>query len=404
MTHSKGATQDHTFAATANENTEVFEEEDQSSTDLAAKPYDSASIRITTKNFSIRELCTQIDDDDLDLAPEFQRSYVWPDKNKIRLIESVLLGIPLPVFYFNQDKTGAYQVIDGVQRLTTLKKFIDDEITLTKRDLEYLDDLDGLVFTSLDMANQRRFAKTQIVAHIIEPQTPDEVKYDIFNRVNTGGMPLKAQEIRHCMSKKKSRDLLKSLVEDPAFDKVMGNAFKRKTTGGEWKRDNKRMADREIALRFCAFYITPVDEYAKSSSLDAFLLRFTHSIDQTENAQAPISVDLDKMQAAFVQAMKNCQAILGEGAFRLWLPGQAPAKKFNRAIFESQAIALADYPLTQLMPHKEAIQNAFRDLFLDPDYDTAVRMGTASHSKVRRRLAMPQAALAAILTPSNKGS
>jgi len=94
--------------------------EDKSGDDLRVKPWDPKHIRITTKNFTIREIYTQIEENDLDLAPDFQRSFVWKSSQQIRLIESILLGIPLPAFYFNQDKSGAHQVIDGVQRLTTV--------------------------------------------------------------------------------------------------------------------------------------------------------------------------------------------------------------------------------------------------------------------------------------------
>jgi hypothetical protein len=267
----------------------TLEDEDKSGSDLKMKPWNPDDIRITTKNFTIREIYTQIQDkaldqekeldNELDLAPEFQRSFVWNIKQQIRLIETILLGIPLPAFYFNQDKDGAQQVIDGVQRLTTIKRFMSDQLELKEECLEYLSPLKGSTFSTLDTATKRRFSNTQIVAHVIEPQTPDGVKYDIFNRVNTGGSPLTAQEIRHCMSKTRSRNFLRKLVENDSFDVATGEFFWSKNSEGEWVRDSKRMADREMALRFCAFYIKPLDEYAEASSLDSFLLDFSRWLD-----------------------------------------------------------------------------------------------------------------------------
>jgi Protein of unknown function DUF262 len=246
----------------AEENT--IEDEDKSGSDLKIKPWNPDDIRITTKNFTIREIYTQIQDKapdqekeldkELDLAPEFQRSFVWKIKQQIRLIETILLGIPLPAFYFNQDKDGAQQVIDGVQRLTTIKRFMSDRLELKEEHLEYLSPLKGSTFSTLDPATKRRFAGTQIVAHVIEPQTPDDVKYDIFNRVNTGGSPLTAQEIRHCMSKTRSREFLRKLVESDSFDIATGKLFWGKDPAGKLVRDSKRMTDREMVLRFCAFY------------------------------------------------------------------------------------------------------------------------------------------------------
>ena len=375
---------------------ELLEDEDKSGTDLTTKPWDPKDIRITTKTFTLREIYTQILEDDLDLAPDFQRSFVWKNGQQVRLIESILLGIPLPAFYFNQDKSGSHQVIDGVQRLTTLKHFMSNELELKGESLEYLVALKGQTFGTLDPATRRRFAGTQIVAHVIEPQTPDEVKYDIFNRVNTGGSPLTAQEIRHCMSKDRSRNFLRELVESQNFDKVMGKIFWKKDSTGQWNRDNQRMSDREMALRFCAFRKFRIEEYATASSLDAFLLHFTRLIDQ-QTEQFLSDSDLSDLSTSFRKAMENCYAIMGRGAFRLWPPNASRRGPFNRAIFESQALALADHELSELLPFKDEIQEAFRKLFLDPAYDSAVRVGTGSHLKVARRLKMPREVLSGIL-------
>jgi len=376
----------------AEENT--LEDEDKSGSDLKMKPWNPNDIRITTKNFTIREIYTQIEDKDpeqekeLDLAPDFQRSFVWDIKRQIRLIESILLGIPLPAFYFNQDKDGAQQVIDGVQRLTTIKRFMSNQLELKGEHLEYLGPLKGSKYSNLDPATKRRFAGTQIVAHVIEPQTPDDVKYDIFNRVNTGGSPLNAQEIRHCMSKERSRKFLRKLVESQSFDQVMGKFFWSKNSNGQVVRDSKRMMDIEMALRFCAFYY-PLTKYANASSLDAFLLDFSRWLDQ----QAALS-DFEKLEVAFQQAMHNCHQVLGDGAFRLNLD---PSNRINRAIFESQALALADYPSNIVNANNDVVKQALRALFKDREYVTAVSASTGSYRKVVDRLDKPRKALEKIL-------
>jgi hypothetical protein len=375
------------------DNDEQFENEDTSASDLPVKPWNPKDIRITTKTYTIREIYTQIMESDLDLAPDFQRAFVWKYRQQVRLVESILLGIPLPAFYLNQDETGAHQVIDGVQRLTTIRNFMSGDLILGEH-LEYLSALNGLSFSTLDPAIRRRFNGTQIVAHVIEPQTPDDVKYDIFNRVNTGGSPLTAQEIRHCMSKSRSRDFLRSLVELPSFDAVMGRTFWSRDFQGEWVRDNRRMLDRELALRFCAFREVSLADYANAVSLDAFLLEFTRRIDR----QPTSDLNLPAMRAAFDRAMQNCHAILGRFAFRRWPPGATRRGPLNRAIFESQALAVAQYPLPELLPRKDQIENAFRSLFTQMDYDNSVRTGTGDYRKVDLRMALPKAKLDKILT------
>lgn len=364
-------------------NDEIIEPEDVSGDILTIKPYDPSHIRIITKNFTIREIYSQIEspDNELDLAPDFQRSFVWKERQQVRLIESILLGIPLPAFYFNQDKDGAHQVIDGVQRLTTVKRFMSNQLILETKHLEYLKDLGECSFEKLDPASRRRFSGTQIVAHVIEPQTPDEVKYDIFNRVNTGGSPLTAQEIRHCMSKSRSRSFLKKLVESDEFDKATKYAFWSKAENGEFVRNSHRMTDRELALRFCAFRKSTITEYEKSSSLDAFLLDFTRKLDNPQEIP-----NLAILKKEFNQAMENSEFILGEYAFRRCLPGVSRRGPINRAIFESQALALADYSQKTLEKHKKKIYNGFRSLFLDEKYDAAVRSGTGDARKIQRRI------------------
>jgi hypothetical protein len=168
-------------------------------------PYDPESIRVDTKPFNISLVYDMINDGDINLSPDFQRQFVWTDIGaRSRLIESIMLRIPLPVFYLAQDHAGRLQVVDGLQRLTVIKQFLDNELRL--RDLEYLKNEEGKIFRHeepsrcIDQRFRKRIMQTQIIVNIIDPQTPSDVKFDIFKRINQGGRPLNAQEIRNCMS------------------------------------------------------------------------------------------------------------------------------------------------------------------------------------------------------------
>lgn len=389
----EGRVPEENFEVIDESGNQVVEDEDSDGEELTLRPWDPKHIRITTKNFTVREIFTQITEGDLDLAPDFQRSFVWKSRQQIRLIESILLGIPLPAFYFNQDEVGAHQVIDGVQRLTTIRLFMSDRINLEEEHMEYLKPLQGLSYSTLDPATRRRFSGTQIVAHVIEPQTPDEVKYDIFNRVNTGGTPLSPQEIRHCMSKELSRKLLTQLVEQSSFDKATGYAFWKTGGDGLPQRDNRRMSDREMALRFCAFRYFSAEHYSQYASLDSYLLEFTRYLDRTLKDVT----EFYEISADFDRAMTNCYEILGGLAFRRYQYSSERRGPINRAIFESQALALADYDLSELMPHQEEIFSGFLRLFDEPAYDSAVKSGTGDVLKIQRRLEMPKKMLRTIL-------
>lgn len=365
------------------------------------RPWDPTKIRITTKHLSLRDVVDQISDKEIDLAPDFQRDYVWKQRQRTRLVESILLGIPLPAFYFNQDSESAYQVVDGVQRLSTISLFMNDDHVLDGVDLEYLRDLHGMTYSMLDIASQRRFRSTQIVVHIIEPQTPDDLKYDIFGRVNTLGSPLSAQEIRHAMSKSRSRQLLKHLSELDVFDAATNSHFWRRNPKGEggWMRDSGRMTNRELALRFCAFRDYSSESYRKHSSLDAFLVEFTRRLDGCSESEPTVSEqDIARLTADFTRAMQNAHYILGKFAFRRrWQSADKRRGPINRALFESQAIALADYPLDMLMLKKDAIQAAFLKAFSDPEYVRSVTVGTGDPKAVETRLFRTKSILAEVM-------
>ena len=309
-----------------------IEQEDELDFQDIVRPWDPESIRVGTNNFSLRNMIDSIKERGLDLAPDFQRLKVWSRVQKAQLIESILLQIPLPAFYFAEDTEGVLRVVDGVQRLTTINDFVtggtDGQGGFKLDGLEYIADVMGKRFSDLPTLWQRRIYNTQIVAHVIAPSTPSEVMYDIFRRINTGGTPLTGQEIRHCISKTRSRAFLKSLVEKPVFNLATGgNLFQ-----------HKRMVDREVALRFVAFwYLTP-DAYQPKETLDGFLLRALHDID------APQVLDdskLDEIAKSFEQGLVLARRVFEDNAFRKWPFHASRRNPFNRALFESWTVELA---------------------------------------------------------------
>jgi hypothetical protein len=383
----------HTQHQLMSEEEELKVEYEDSESSTEAHPWDPEKIRITTKHFSLREVVDQIHDKDIDLSPDFQRDYVWSERQKTRLIESVLLGIPLPAFYFNQKTDGSYQIVDGVQRLSTIDIFMRDEHSLRSVHLEYLKIYDGFKFSNLGSLELRRFRSTQIVVHVIEPTTPVEIKYDIFSRVNTLGSPLKAQEIRHAMSSSRSRKFLGRFVENEHFDKATDFNFWKKTENGELIRNSGRMTDREIALRFCVFKVSTLDEYRQFSSLDRFLVSFTERLD-SKSSLIPISDnEMDHLVQSFESAMDSAYEILGNLAFRRIEEGKTRRGPINRAIFESQSIALSMYPKAKLLSKSKEVKEVLLGLFQNAEYTKAVTVGTGAPNSVKTRLEMPKAAL-----------
>lgn len=373
---------------------DLVEDECLAESTAPLQPWNPEKIRISTKNFSLREVVEQIEAKEIDLAPDFQREFVWKRRQRTRLIESILLGIPLPAFYFNQEDDGSYQVVDGVQRLSSIHRFMADGHVLDVADLEYLHNLHGSKYSDLEQLLARRFRSSQIVVHIIEPQTPDEIKYDIFGRVNTLGSPLSSQEIRHAMSKSRSRDFLRRLASLPSFDIATDFNFWRKDVGSPLGRvpDTGRMMNRELALRFCAFSDFSVDEYKRFPSLDSYLVNYTRRLDERCGATEDISdTYLQRLEHYFDQAMSNAYSLLGNWAFRRSNPMRRGP--INRALFESQAIALAPYTPDQIARNKRKIVNNLEGLFNDAEYVKAVTVGTGAVFRVDLRLRLTRLAV-----------
>ena len=336
----------------------------------APEPWDPEKIRVHTKHYSLRQVVEMIADGDIDLAPDFQRQYVWNVRQRSGLIESLLLGIPLPSFYFNEDKTGRLQVVDGVQRLTTLFSYVTDP-TVKLGEVTYLHELEGQGFENLAALFRRRLNSAQFVAHVIDPQTPYRVKFDIFRRINTGGTPLSTQEIRHCMSKTRSRNFLKELVSDPSFVTATGGAL----------NNHPRMADREVALRFVAFRLFTSDEYAQHSSFDEFLGSVTAQLDN------PARKNLDQLRTDFVRGMTNGYAVFGEHAFRKWPLNPTRKSPINRALFESWGTVLADHDETAVQSVAEELVYRAREMMTnDFAFINSISGSTGDVRNVRTRL------------------
>ena len=340
-------------------------------------PWDPEDIRVSTRNFSLRNTIDMIAEGGLDLAPDFQRLHVWNQVQKVQLIESVLLQIPLPAFYFAEDAAGVMQVVDGVQRLSTINDFVAGEPSqgggFPLIGLEYLGDVKGQRFNDLPAVWKRRIYNTQIVAHVIEPSTPPAVMYDIFRRINTGGTPLRAQEIRHCVSKKRSRSYLKELTEAPAFETA---------TNGKLK-NHIRMVDRELALRFVAFWRSGPEGYSRSDSLESFLLRATRSLDNEHEIGDSTLIDI---RTAFECGLTLAHEVFGPYAFRKWPTGLDRLAPINRALFETWTVELARSDKTGVQENAEEIRDLARQgMAFDTDYIQSISSATGDVRAVQMR-------------------
>lgn len=344
-----------------------------------ARPWNPDDIRVTTKTFSLRNVVDLIDEESLDLAPDFQRLRVWKPVQKAQLIESILLQIPLPAFYFAEDDAGVLRVVDGVQRLSTIHDFVrggrNRDAQFPLNGVEYVQDVQGKRFADLPPLWRRRLHNTQIIAHVIDPTTPRPVMYDIFRRINTGGTPLNAQEIRHCMSSSRSRKFLRKLTQVPEFDTATGGVL----------RDQRRMIDREVALRFVAFMLRGPDSIA-NSTIEEFLEDTTAELDDPTRIS---DENLERLTQLFRRGLTRSHRIFGVHAFRKWPLPEDKLYPFNRALFESWTVVLAESPAEITAASAEKIQLAARTAMTeDESYLAAITSSTGDRRRVSTRFSV----------------
>ena len=301
--------------------------------DKAAKPYDPNKIRVEQKVFSLRQIYEMINCDDLDISPDFQRNEVWDNFRKSRLIESILLRIPLPVFYFSEDERGVLSVVDGLQRLSAIKAFMDN--TLVLKGLEYLNNCEGKCYSaegnSIEDKYKRWFNATQISANVITADSPYQVKFDVFRRLNTGGKPLNSQELRNCLMNNAVRDLLRHMSSSQPFKEATGYSI-----------DDRRMTGQEMGMRFIYF----LDLYTHNRLHDYNGLIDDCLDSLVESLRRLSKEQLEVYKNKYETAMRNAYYLFGRHTFRKVNADteyDSPRSLINKALFVAWAVILSGY-------------------------------------------------------------
>lgn len=334
------------------------------------KPFDPRKIDIQTKQMILEAIFRRLRNKEIDMDTGFQRrSDLWDITKQSRLIESVLIRFPLPAFYFDGTDDNKWLVVDGLQRLSTFQNFIIRK-TLRLRNLEYLNQFNGHSFDELPRDLQRRIEEHEITVYIINPGTPDEVKYNIFRRINTGGLVLEPPEIRHALNQGVPADFVKRLAESKEFKEATTHSIK-----------TDRMLDRDFITRFLAFYLHTPGEYR--GNLEEFLntaMRELYSTDQTV---------LDRIEQDFRAAVGTAQKIFGKQAFRKRYNELHKRKPINKALFEVWSVAfakLSDSERAVLVGQKDGVVASFMNaLNTDPDFEKAISTGTGEKRNVSYR-------------------
>jgi len=312
---------------------------------LMERPFDPNLINIVQKQDTLRNIIDRLKRDEIDMNTDFQREgELWDTGKMSRLIESILIRFPLPAFYFDATNDDKWLIVDGLQRLSSIRKFVVEKNPSEKlrlRGLEYLGALAGKYYDDLPRTHQRRIDECPVTLFLIQSGTPDEVKFSIFRRVNTGGLMLNFQEIRNALTSQRLRNYLRELAGDPYMKKTIG-------------AKTKRMQDQELVLRFLAFYTTDYKQSKKNITI--FLDEMMGKLEETSQTE------LHNLANAFRTALKRCWDVFGETAFeKITNNGSGIRRNLkNSTLFEAWTVALARLPEEE-MKTLEAKKNVLQE-------------------------------------------
>jgi uncharacterized protein with ParB-like and HNH nuclease domain len=322
---------------------------------LVTHPYD----------FIIRSLKDQVDDGSLVLADKFQRRRVWDDAKSSRLIESLLLNVPIPVCYFAEIDDGSYSVIDGQQRLTAIYRYINNEFSL--RSLRIRDDLNNKRFHQLGVADQRLIKSRSIRCIVILKDSDPDIRFDVFDRLNSNSVRLKPQELRNSLYRGKLNDLIRELSENEVFKRVRGV-----------KDVDKRMQDCEMVLRFFAFHFdSRLYRGYLSKFLDDYLKKGQHFGEE----------DLRQHKNIFERVIQDVEYVFGAHSFRRYDDAtQSWEKLINKSIYDVIMLYFAKLESEQIRVNKDNIIDSFKGICRDPSFNEAIASATSGLGRVQTRL------------------
>ena len=326
-------------------------------------PLDDVLIR--HENRTIHDVIRRIDQGGYIMDPEFQRDFIWDEDKQSKLIESVIMRIPLPVFYLAEDDEGRMVIVDGLQRLSTFRRFVNNELKLRLSDRS---ELDGMPFRGLSSKLQNRVEDCNLIFYIIDSKVPERARLDIFERVNSGE-PLTRQQMRNSLFMGKGTRFLKAESRSDVFLDATGRSL-----------NVKKMRDREFVNRFCAFQLLSLDHY--HGDMDEFLAECLRRMNQMTDDQ------LSRLEGQLRKSLANNHKLFGAHAFRKHGPNQERRSVLNASFWDVMSTGLSRYAPDRVAARAEPLRSAVHRLLQDEAFNTAITYGPNDARKVRQRFRM----------------
>lgn len=351
---------------TENTNTQEEKIEGLDDTGRSWGDYPLDEVRIRHETRTVVDVMRRIERGFYVMDPEFQRAFIWKEEKQSKLIESVLMRIPLPVFYMAEDNEEHMIVVDGLQRLSTFRRFLKGELRLQ---LPERQDIHGKRFDKLVPKFQNRIEDCNLIFYIIDAKTPERARLDIFERVN-GGIALTRQQMRNCLYMGKATRFLKEEAQTRIFSEATGGSLKTET-----------MRDREFVNRFCAFRILGPEAYLRDD-MDGFLAEGLKEMNRFSDDE------LARLSEAFRRGLANNLELFGKHAFRKHTPGQDWRSVLNASFWDVMSTGLSYYPKERVESCAKSLCNETGVLLYKRAFKTAITDGPNDPRKVRTRFDM----------------
>lgn len=325
---------------------------------------ENQDIKVFTENkdLTLSNIKEMVDDNDLIPNPDYQRDYVYNDSQASKLVESILIGIPIPVIYLSEESDGSYTVIDGQQRITSFVRFLKNEFSL--KCLEELEHLNGRFYKDLDKIYQRKLKSATLKAICLKKES-QQLKYEIFARLNQGSVKLKPQELRNCIF----RGNLNNLIECLSKDKMLVEVFHDK---------NVRKTYQERILRF--FALRDFQNYKSS-----ILKTLNGYMEQNQNLSEDKIEKLKNMYRGTIDIIKQ---VLGEKAFCAYdREKKCIVNKFSGSVYDSVIVPFSFFNKHDLIVHADEIRDKINKLKMyDQQYQDDTYAATGSKKRVISRI------------------
>ena len=329
-------------------------------------PPEKRRLHTETYDFSIGTIVSHLNDGTITI-PKFQRNYVWNRAQASRLIESLIIQCPIPVIYLNQERDEKLSVIDGNQRLTSIQLFLADEFEL--QGLSAYPELEGSKFNDLDPRFRRHIINRTLRCITIMKETHPQIKFDVFERINTGAVQLNSQEVRHGVYHGELIALVDELAEESIWKNISGH------------KDDKRMKGSELVLRYLALCNSQAT-YQKP--LKKFLNNFCAE-SQTINPDTKL-----KWKQEFLTTLETVNNLFGKKAFRILNNSLEPSvKNLNAALFDAVMVGLTKENITRDKINridKNNFLTRYQKLISEEEFKKAITSGTSATASVNYRI------------------